>query len=122
MFDFERLDTYKLALEFCGDVENLLHDIPKNEFTLIDQLKRASISIPLNIAEGCGRWHDKEKKQFYFIGRGSAFECVPILSILENKGLVKKEIIIQLRDKLTRLVQMLTKLAQSTDNKRDRDM
>ena len=115
MFDFEKLDVYNLALEFCQDVEVVLGKVPKNEYGLIDQLKRASLSIPLNIAEGSGRWHDKERKQYYFTSRGSVFECVPILTLLEIKNLISREMYLDLREKLTRLAQMLTKLAQSFD-------
>jgi len=115
MFDFEKLDVYKLALEFHQDTERILKEIPKNEYVLIDQLKRAALSIPLNIAEGSGRWHDKERKQYCYTSRGSVFECVPLLAILHSKELITEKIHSELREKLTRLTQMLTKLAQSFD-------
>ncbi|MGZ3781951.1 MAG: four helix bundle protein [Pseudobdellovibrionaceae bacterium] len=44
--------------------------------TLADQLSRAALSIPLNIDEGNGRWHNGDKRNFFWIARGSAFECV----------------------------------------------
>ena len=113
MFDFEKLDVYKVALEFCAEIEELIKVLPRSDFALIDQLKRAALSISLNIAEGSGRFHDKDRRQFYFVSRGSAFECVPILTILETKKLISKEIHANFREKLTRIVQMLTKLAQS---------
>ena len=47
-----------------------------------DQLKRAVLSIPLNIAEGNGRNTIKEKTQFYKTARGSLFECIPILQLI----------------------------------------
>ena len=119
MFEFEKLDTYRLAIEFCQDVDGLLKKTSRSEYALSDQLRRAALSIPLNIAEGAGRWHDKEKRQYCFISRGSAFECVPILTLLENKQLISKEEHANSREKLKRIVQMLTKLAQSLDRDRD---
>ena len=119
MFEFEKLDVYKLAMEFCQDVEGILREIPKTEFALLDQLKRASLSVPLNIAEGSGRWHDNEKRQYCFISRGSVFECVALLSLVEMKKLISVDKHARLREKLKRLAQMLTKLAQSFSRDRD---
>lgn len=119
MFEFEKLDVYKLAIEFCKLTEHVLKCIPKNEFALIDQLKRATLSIPLNIAEGSGRWHEKEKRQFYLISRGSVFECVSILSVMEMRGLITQEQNASLRETLARLTQMLTRLSQSFSRFRD---
>ena len=119
MFDFEKLDAYRLALELCEDIEKVLRSIPRTEYVFIDQLKRAALSIPLNIAEGCGRKGDGERRQFFYISRGSAFECVPILTLLEKKQLLSSESLAALREKLTRVVQMLTKLAQSFDRARE---
>lgn len=112
MFDFEKLDVYQLAISFCREIEKIIDTIPRLEFRFIDQLGRASLSIPLNIAEGSGRAHDKERRQFYLIARGSAFECVPLLTLLDEKNRISKEQHSGLRETLNRLVQMLTKLAQ----------
>ena len=84
VFEFEKLDVYQLALSFHREIDVLLKNIPKSEYVIIDQLKRASLSVPLNIAEACGRWNKGEKRQHFFISRGSVFECIPILTILEE--------------------------------------
>ncbi len=119
MFDFERLDVYKLALEFCSEVNELLDQLPRKEFVLFDQLKRASLSIPLNIAEGSGRWQERDRRQFFLISRGSVFECVPLLTLLEKKGFLDKKNHALLRETLSRLAQMLTKMAQNLSRARD---
>jgi len=62
MFEFENLDVYQLALKFCEEIDSVLNSLSRSEYAYSDQLKRASLSIPLNIAEGCGRWHANEKK------------------------------------------------------------
>lgn len=112
MFDFEKLDVYQLALAFCRAVEGILEGLPKTDYRFTDQLGRAALSIVLNIAEGSGRSHDKERRQFYLIARGSAFECVPLLTLLDEKRQISQERHAELREILNRVVQMLTKLAQ----------
>ena len=91
-FDFEKFPVYKLAIEFTKNADLLLAEInlPKNS-RLADQLIRASLSIPLNIAEGAGRFHKGNKRNFYIIARGSIFECVAILDVLKTKNIITKE-------------------------------
>ena len=78
-FPFEDLQVYRLSLDWVELVEQLCKR-PKDELSssFKDQFQRASLSIPLNIAEGNGRWHSAEKRQFFWIARGSVFECVPL--------------------------------------------
>ena len=85
-FEFENFPVYKLSIDFIKSVDSLIAEInlPKNS-RLADQLIRASLSVPLNIAEGAGRFHKANKKNFYVIARGSVFECVAILDILKTK-------------------------------------
>ena len=56
----------------------------KVDRTTHDQLRRASFSIMLNIAEGAGRFTKRDKRNFYVISRGSAFECVAIFDYLHD--------------------------------------
>jgi four helix bundle protein len=84
MFDFEKLEVYSRAKLFNSAISLFLENanISKNKN---DQLERAAFSIMLNIAEGTGRFTRPDKKNFYIIARGSAFECVAIrLFILHN--------------------------------------
>ena len=53
-----------------------------------DQLGRASFSVPLNIAEGSGKFSKKDRRNFFIIARASAFECVAIIDILKDQGKV----------------------------------
>jgi len=78
-FSFEKLSVYKKSLILLEEIEEMSKTLKgKIEFEYIDQLKRAALSIPLNIAEANGRWHKNDRKQFYYISRGSTFECVPL--------------------------------------------
>lgn len=76
-FAFEDLKIYRDALIWVTRSEEVIACIPKTTLRAVrDQLEKASLSIPLNIAEGTGRWHKADKRQFYWIARGSVFECV----------------------------------------------
>lgn len=71
MFDFEKYEVYIKAKKFTIEISSYLDKLdPKNK-RIIDQLSRASLSIPLNIAEGAGRYSKADKKNFYTIARGS---------------------------------------------------
>ena len=91
MFDFERLEVYQIVkkqnikvLTFLGKADNL-------DNYIIDKWKRTSMSIVLNLAEGTGRMSVDEKKHYYIIARGAAFECTAILDIMHDMKLVGEE-------------------------------
>ena len=116
-FLFEKLEVYQRAVEFGERMESLCGPISRGNYHLVEQLRRASLSISLNIAEGSGRWHTKDKKQYYLIARGSAYECVPILEILRRKKLIKDMELESLKGGLDVIARMLTKLIQSTEKR-----
>jgi len=68
-FLFEKLDAYQKALDFATKIDKLCSELPRGKYFMIDQLRRASLSISLNTAEGNGRWHKAEKRQFFTIAR-----------------------------------------------------
>ena len=108
--DAERLDCYRVSLEF---VELLPRLIPRRGHrSLRDQLDRASASILLNIAEGCGRTSRADKAQFYTIARGSAMECAAALDVLLARHLIAPALHRHARGLLVRVIQMLSKLIQ----------
>lgn len=76
---------------------------------IADQLKRAALSIPLNIAEGTGRF-EKDERRFYTSARGSALECAAVLDAMEALQLVDTEKLSDSRELLVRIVSMLTKM------------
>jgi len=108
--DAERLEVYRVAREFDVFAARVL---PRRGCaSLRDQLERASSSIVLNIAEGCGRYARPEKAHFYLIARGSAMECVGVLDVALGRGLVTAAAHRHGRGLVIRVVQMLTKLSQ----------
>jgi four helix bundle protein len=109
LLDAEKLDVYRLAVEFQAFVVRLL---PKASAILRDQLERASVSVVLNIAEGAGRRSLGEKRRFYSIARGSATECAAAIDLLAARGLAEPDACSGARGRLVRIVQMLTRLMQ----------
>lgn len=64
-FDHEKLDVYRLALDFLLEADGVLERLPKGRGHIVDQLNRASISIVLNIAEGAGKYSGPDKRRYY---------------------------------------------------------
>ncbi len=113
-FQFEKLEVYQKALDWVDTAETLCKSLKGNvSYSLLDQLSRASLSIPLNIAEGNGRWHKAEKRQFFWIARGSTFECVPIIQILHRKSLISTSQYREFYTLLDAIAKMLTNLVKS---------
>jgi four helix bundle protein len=90
MFDFEKLEVYAKAKTFNLHVQKYLLKGGLDGATR-SQLRRASLSIALNIAEGSGRRSRPDKRNFFVIARGSTFECVAILDILKDEEALKGE-------------------------------
>ena len=71
-FDHEKLDVYKVSIDFIGFSAGVYDRFPKGKGFLVDQFQRAATLIVLNIAEGAGEFSQKDKGRFYRIARRSA--------------------------------------------------
>lgn len=110
MFKFEELKVYQKALVLVNNAYDLTKLWPKSElFGLTSQLRRASISIVLNIAEGSSRTN-KDFAHFLSLARGSCFECVAILTIAQNQKLINPKEFSQLYSQCLELARMLSGL------------
>ena len=110
MFKFEDLKVYQKALVFVDDVYLITKMWPKSEtFGLISQIRRAAISIALNIAEGTSRTN-KDFSHFLSLSRGSCFECVAILTIGKNQNLINEQEFSKLYEQCLELARMLSSL------------
>jgi four helix bundle protein len=69
------LDAYHIAVEFVVLSDAVIENLPRGKGYLSDQLQRAALSIPLNIAEGAGEYAVDEKVRFYRMAKRSATEC-----------------------------------------------
>ena len=112
MFSHERLDCYQCALQFAQLSFNELSSSRRGNADLADQLKRATTSILLNIAEGAGKTTLKEQARFYAIARGSAMECAAVLDVLCLQGVVNAEAVQRAKLILERVVAMLSRMAR----------
>ena len=75
MHNFRELKIWKMGIEISKLIFQITRTFPSEErYSLTSQLTRCAISIPSNIAEGCGRKSNKELNQFLSISLGSAFE------------------------------------------------
>jgi four helix bundle protein len=89
MFGFEKLDTYKKAREFNLEIRKDVLSNEKQDRVSKDQLRRAAMSIMLNIAEGSSRFSKADERNFYVISRGSLIESVAILDLPDRHVGVK---------------------------------
>jgi four helix bundle protein len=117
-FDHEKLDVYQEAIAFCGWVGELLTAI-SSKAAAKDQLDRASTSIPLNIAEGNGKFSAKDRARFFEVARGSALECAACLDVLLVRKLAKEEQVVFSKERLARIVQMLIGLLRKFSERAD---
>ena len=106
----ENLDVSRLALEFLAFSESLIAHRPPGRAIVADQLRRAALSIPLNIAEGYGKRGRKDRARFYDISRGSAHECGAILDACLTLRLAEERTLGPGRTLLHRIVCMLVKM------------
>lgn len=116
-FLFEKLHAYQEGLRIAEQIVRIKSNRRTGAASLLDQLQRAAASVPANLAEGSGRYHPNEKKQFYRIARGSANECVPHLFLARAIGLLSDEEFFQIRTRLVIVGKMITRLIESVDRK-----
>jgi four helix bundle protein len=116
-FDHEKLIVYSKAIEYVALATDLLQDVPKS-IAVWDQIDRASTSIPLNIAEGTGKFTIADKCRFYDNARGSALECAACMDVLVSKKLLSPERVLSGKELLSEIVAMLLGLIKSTSPSR----
>lgn len=117
-FDHEKLEVYQRAISFNVWVSSVLDVLPKST-SLWSQLDRASASIPLNIAEGNGKWTAKDRCRFFDIARGSALECAAALDISVARGLLESKSVEKGKSIASEIVRMLIGLIKSVDPERN---
>ena len=90
---FEDLECYQLALNVVREAYQVAQRLPSEEkYNLADQLRRAAISVTLNIAEGYGRYHYLDSLRFYYIARGSLNEVLSAFVTCDKVGLLTGEL------------------------------
>lgn len=112
LFDYEKLNVYRKTLEFISWATKILERVPKS-MAVHNQLDRASTSIPLNIAEGTGKFTAPDRCRYYDSARGSALECAAALDVLVAKRVLQPNEITEGKELLRPIVAMLVGLIKS---------
>ena len=109
--NFRDLDVWKKGMEIVKDVYVATSTFPKQElYGISSQMKRSSVSIPSNIAEGFNRLHNKEYKQFLYIALGSCAELETLVEIAAELKYINEHQKTSLLEKLDHESRMLSKL------------
>jgi four helix bundle protein len=111
MMSYEKLDVYQCAIEFLGIAAQIIERLPRGYSVLADQIRRASFSMPLNIAEGAGKRSRVDCRKHFDIARGSAMESGAVVDVCIKLELVPRELLMRGKQILERVVSMLTRLA-----------
>lgn len=102
------LDVWLEARKLVSEIYITTQTFPKDEqFGLTSQIRRCAISIPSNIAEGCGRSHKKESVQFLFISRGSVYELETQLFLSFDLNYISQSKLEELLEKLEKVRKLL---------------
>lgn len=114
MHRFKKLEMWRLSRAFCSDIYSTTGLFPDHEkFGLTNQLRRASVSIPLNIAEGSSRNSNKDFSRFIEIAVGSAYEIETQLLIALDLEFITEDNLRILIDKLNVIIKMMLKFRNS---------
>ena len=117
-FIFENIDVWQKSRMLVKAVYQLVNNLPNQErFALSDQIRRAIVSVPSNIAEGSGRTSPKEKIHFLEIANGSLLECYCQLMIAVDLGYFKEDEILKLRPKFLEISKMINGWRNNLKNK-----
>jgi four helix bundle protein len=112
LLDHENLDAYRVSIDFLSLAVRVLQGIPASRRELRSQLERAAMSVPLTIAEGCGKPSAADRARYHAIARGSAMECGALLDVCGLMGHAVPEQVEQGKRLLSRVVAMLTRMCR----------
>jgi four helix bundle protein len=114
----KNLIVWQKSISFVTSVYERTKYFPKKEwYCIVSQIRRAAISIPSNIAEGCARKNTKEYIQFLYVSLGSAAELETQLIISSNLGFIDKKETENLQKHLEEIIRMPTGLIKSLSSR-----
>ena len=112
--DYKQLIVWQKAMDLTTEIYSLVKFLPKEEtYGLSDQMRRAVVSIPSNIAEGQGRISDKEYVNFLSIARGSLWELSTQIEIFERLKYINQNQTSKSTNLIIEISKMLNSLANS---------
>lgn len=116
-FGFRDLRVYQTSRDLVKTIYSVLAAYPSNEqYALCDQLRRASVSVPSNIAEGMSRSSDKEKAHFIEISYGSLMEVLCQMEISKELNYVTEGQMKDIENQITIIAKQLSKLRTTLSN------
>ena len=114
MGNFRKLNVWKESIELCKEIYKLTSEGQfSRDFGLRDQMRRSSVSIPSNIAEGDELDTNKQSVRFFYIAKGSCADLLTQLIIAKEINYICSEIFEALEDNCNKISAMLYKLIQS---------
>ncbi len=118
MYSFENMKAWQEARKLVVEVYHLLDDFPAFEkYALCDQIRRAIVSVPSNLAEGSGRMSIKEQLHFYEISYGSLMEAYNQLIIASDLHYIDNESLIKIQPQIDTVARMMNGLRSSLKKK-----
>lgn len=121
-FTFENLEVWKISLEIIDSVYDLIDILPSEEkYNLVSQMRRASTSISLNIAEGSTMSSNKEKIKYLKTAIRSSVEVTACLRLIQRRKYINQgnDIVIILEDLLHKVFAKLNAFVVSIEKKYD---
>ncbi|NOZ05827.1 MAG: four helix bundle protein [Chloroflexi bacterium] len=116
-FKFERFETWKLAIGFADRVLILAEGFPQRyQFSLGEQLRRAALSVPTNLAEGSGRDNPRERAYLYVVAKGSLYEVISLLVVAGRRELISRDTYRALYHEADELAAMISGAIKTTRN------
>lgn len=113
----QKLDVFTISRQFVLECYKLTKELPADEkFGMISQIRRAALSVHLNIAEGASRKSETERKRYYEIARGSIIEIDAALDIAHDLEYLTKFNTLPLGEKMVSCFKLLTGLIKSVTN------
>jgi four helix bundle protein len=114
VYSFEKLDLWKDVRTFIKDIYQITSNYPENEkFGLVNQMRRAAISISSNLAEGSSRTSAKDQSHFYQISYSSLMELLSQLIVSRDLDFISEEILSDIRNSIEKISYKLNSLRNS---------
>jgi four helix bundle protein len=113
MKDFRKLIVWEKAHQLTLKIYKVTEDFPREElYGLTSQIRRAAVSIPTNIAEGCVRSSDADFSRFLYIALGSTSELEYLMLLSMDLKIIKNELHIELNNEINEIKKMLISMIQ----------
>lgn len=114
LFSFEKLLVWQKSIKLVTQIYQITKEFPSDEqFGITSQIRRSSLSISCNLAEGSGKITAKDKARYTSIAYGSTAETLNLIIVCKEIGLIKQETYQHLREQIEEIASMLSGLRKS---------